>query len=226
MSFGQYVAENNLSPDDQAYKDKIPMIIYDKGKTNERGAAFVHDVQWYNPVNFNQTKPGEMEQVIAVTREMRGSVLGAKGKPVSITITSKRETTFEGLKLPQGTAISLQQANPTATITVATNINQLTIDGKNIVFDGQLANVKPFSENMAYDVRQTGRREGKPVYTAFPLTQPQLSDSSKSSIIMALKAFINAKNQNLLAGDKSVFLYRYKKCSRYSTILESVYVCS
>lgn len=204
MSFGQYVAENNLSPSDQAYKDKIPMMIYDKGKTNERGLAFVHDVQWYNPVNFNQSKPGEMEQAIKSTREMRQAVLDSN-KPVSITITSKRETTFEGLKLPQGTVISLKEANPEATITVATNINQLTQDGKNIVFDNQLMNTKPFSENMAYDVRQTGRRDGKPVYTAFPLTQPQLSDSSKSSIIMALKVFINSKNQNLLAGDKSVF---------------------
>ena len=205
MTFGQYVAENNLSPDSQAYQDKIPMVIYDKGKTNQRGVAFVHDTNWYNPINFNQTKPGEMEQAIKATREMRKAVMEAKGKPVSITITSKRETTFEGLKLPQGTQITLQQANPNTVITVATNINQLTRDGKNIVFEGQLANVKPFSENMAYDVRQTGMKDGKPVYTAFPVTQPALSDSSKMSITMALKVFVNAKNPNLLAGDKATF---------------------
>lgn len=205
MSFGQYIAQNNLSPEDQKYKDKIPMIIYDKGKTNERGVAFVHDVEWYNPVNFNQTKPGEMEQAIASTREMRDAVLGSKGKPVSITITSKRETTFEGLKLPQGTTVSLNDANPDAVITVAKNISELTKDGKNVVYQGELANVKPFSENMAYDVRQTGRKDDKPLYTAFPLTQPQLDSSSKSSIIMALKVFVNAKNTNLAAGDKTVF---------------------
>lgn len=205
MPFGQYVAENNLSPEDQKYKDKIPVIIYDKGKTNERGVAFVHDVEWYNPVNFNQTKPGEMEQAIKSTREMRDTVLGNKGKPVSITITSKRETTFEGLKLPQGNTVNLKDANPESIITVAKNINQLTKDGKNIVFEGELANTKPFSENMAYDVRQTGRREGKPLFTAFPLTQPQLDNSSKSSIVMALKVFINAKNPNLAAGDKAIF---------------------
>lgn len=205
MPFGQYVAERNLSPEDQEYKDKIPMIIYDKGKTNEKGVAFVHDVQWYNPVNFNQTKPGEMDAAIKATKEMRQAVLDSKGKPVGITITGKRETTFEGLKLPEGNKVTLQQANPDTTITVATNINQLTQDGKNIVFEGQLANVKPFSENMAYDVRQTGRKDGKPLYTAFPVTQPPLSDSSRMSIIMALKVFVNAKNQNLVAGDKAVF---------------------
>lgn len=205
MTFGQYIAEKGLTPDSQDYKDKIPMIIHDKGKTNERGVAFVHDVQWYNPVNFNQTKPGEMDQAIKATREMRQAVIDNSGKPVSITITSKRETTFEGLKLPQGTQITLQAANPNTSITVATNINQLTKDGKNVVYEGQLANVKPFSESMAYDVRQTGTKDGKPLYTAFPVTQPPLSDSSKMSITMALKVFVNAKNPHLAAGDKAVF---------------------
>jgi hypothetical protein len=205
MSFGQYVAQNNLSPEDQEYKDKIPMIIYDKGKTNERGIAFIHDTQWYNPINFNQSKPGQMEQAIKSVREMRQAILDAKGKPVSITVTGKRETTFDSLKLPQGNQITLKEANPDTTIAVAININQLTKDGKNIVFEGQLNNTKPFSENMAYDVRQTGMKDGKPTYTAFPVSQPPLSDLTKSSILMALKVFVNAKNQNLQAGDKSVF---------------------
>lgn len=204
MPFGQYVAEKNLTPDMQEYKDKIPMIIYDKGQTNQKGVAFVHDVQWYNPVNFVQSKPGEMEAAIDSTREMRQAVLDS-ARPVAITITSKRETTFEGLKLPQGTKISLKEANPETTITVAKNIQELTVDGKNIVFDGELMNVKPFSPNMAYDVRQTGRRDGKPVYTAFPISQPQISDLTKESINMALKVFVNAKNNGLPAGDKSMF---------------------
>ncbi len=104
-----------------------------------------------------------MEQAIKTTREMRDTFLSSQGKPVSITITGKRETTFEGLKMPKGTTLSLKEANPNAELTVALNINQLTKDGKNVVFDGELMNVKPFSENMAYDVRQTGRKEGKPV---------------------------------------------------------------
>lgn len=207
IPFGQYVAERNLKDTDQEYKDKIPMIIYDKGQTNQRGVAFIHDVQWYNPANFLQTKPGEMEQAIKTTREFRDEVLEAKGKAVGITITAKRETTFDGLKLPSGQHITLREANPQSTITVAmsTDANDITSDGKNRPFEGQLMNFKPLVKGFAYDVRQTGRKDGKPVYTAFPLTQPQLSDLSKSSINWALKVFVNTKNPNLTAGDKQVF---------------------
>lgn len=205
ITFGQYVIQNNLTPDMQAYKDAIPMIIYDKGRTSDKGVAFIHDVSWYNPVNFNATRRGEMEEAIQATREMRDEVLKSNGKPVGITITSKRETTFSGLKVPDGKTISLKQANPTATITVAKGIDTLTVDGKNPIFDGQLMNTKPFAEGLAYDVRQTGRRNGEPVYTAFPLIQPELDDVTKDSIILVLKAFINAKNPGLSNGDKAVF---------------------
>lgn len=218
ITFGQYVAERNLTPDMQEYKDKLPMIIYDKGKTNQRGVAFVHDVQWYNPLNFLQSRPGEMEAVIKSTREMRQEVIDANGKPVGITITSKRETTFDGLKLPSGQHISLKEANPQATIAVAKNIEQVTTDGKNIAFEGELANVRPLMENMAYDIRQTGKREGKPIYTAFPLTQPALSDASKTSINLALKVFVNAHNPYLSAGDKAIFDSAYNQILATSNI--------
>lgn len=207
ITFGQYVRERNLQDTDQEYKDKLPMIIHDKGQTNQRGVAFVHDVQWYNPANFLQSKPGEMESAIKTTREFRDEVIEAKGKPVGITITAKRETTFDGLKLPSGQHITLREANPQSTITVAmsTDANDITSDGKNRPFAEQLMNFKPLVKGFAYDVRQTGRKEGQPVYTAFPITQPQLSDLSKSSINWALKVFANAKNPFLTAGDKQEF---------------------
>lgn len=207
IPFGQYVSERNLQDSDQEYKDKIPMIIHDKGQTGQRGVAFVHDVQWYNPANFLQSKPGEMESAIKTTREFRDEVINAKGKPIGITITAKRETTFDGLKLPSGQHITLKEANPQSTITVAmsTDANDITSDGKNRPFAEQLMNFKPLVKGFAYDVRQTGRKDGAPIYTAFPLTQPQLSDMAKSSINWALKVFINSKNPFLTAGDKQEF---------------------
>lgn len=204
IPFGQYVAERNLQPTDQEYRDKIPMMIYDKGKTTGRGLAFVHDVQWYNPMNFNQTKPGEMKSAIDDTRAMREEVLKAGNRPIDITITGKRETTFDGLRLPDGQHITLKEANPETQITVAKSMNELTMDGKNLAFQNQLMNTKPFIPGLSYDVRRTGTKDGQPMFTAFPILQPALSTEAKSSINLALRVYVNAQNPALSGLEKAL----------------------
>jgi hypothetical protein len=199
VTFGEYVAANNLSPNSQEYKDKLPMIIYKKG-SNDKGVAFVHDIGWYHPLRFHQEFKDSMEKAIASTREIRDAVIAGNGE---VVITSKRQTTFAGLKTKQGTDVTLREANPQTKLTVA-KADGLYIgkDKNDRVYpndDSVLMNdpaKKPFMVDAIYDVRRYGTKDGKESFMAFPVIKPKLDDISKATVLQAINIYANRANQD------------------------------
>lgn len=194
MTFGEYVAKNNLKPTDQEYQDKLPIIIYGSAP---KGVAFIHDVGWYNPVNFNIQFKGDMEKAIANTREIRGAVISSKANSVPITITGKRQTTFAGLKTKEN--ISLREANPETQLTVALTTDSLSTSSKNTVFPNdntKLQRNSPFRIGAIYDVRRYGLDAGVRTYQAFEVIKPKLDEVSRSSVLQSIFIYASQKNQN------------------------------
>lgn len=205
IPFGQYVAEKGLTPQDQEYKDKIPMVHYLKGVDNGgKGIFFVHDTQWYHPARFNQEFADDMSKAIASTREIRDEVLAnhINGKGTSATITSKRQTTFEGLKTPllgDGTTnrqlITLQEANPQTKLTIAASSDTLTDDkdgGKVLFQDGKkvLINTKfGWTKGQIIEVRRFGLKDGAETYIANPIFRDKLDEESRLSVLQAINIY-------------------------------------
>lgn len=195
MTFGEFVAKNKLSPSDQEYQDKIPMIHYTDGV--EKGLSFVHDIGWYNPVNFNIQFKGDMEKAIANTREVRKAVLDNKGNNTSVTITGKRQTTFAGLKTKEN--ISLREANPQTQLTVALTTDSLSTSKKNTVFpnnDTKLQRNSPFKIGAIYDVRRYGLDAGVKTYQALEVIKPKLDEISRSSILQSIFIYASRNNKD------------------------------
>lgn len=193
IPFGQYVAENNLSPDMQEYQDKIPMIIY--SPDNAKGLSFVHDVDWYNPVNFNNEFPEDMEEAINNTRGIRTEVLGDSKNHTEAIITGKRQTTFSGLKLKKGEEITLKEANPESILTIAKS-NGLILNQSNTkkLFednDNVLVNTEAFKSGDIVDVRRYGLKDGKKTFIGFKVIRPKINEQAKTSVIQAITAYAN-----------------------------------
>lgn len=198
ITFGQHVSQNNLSPSSQEYQDKIPIIIYRKGvPTTEKGVAFVHDIGWYTPNNFNQASPNEMLQAINSTRDIRKQVLNSPSKSTTGKVTSKRQTTFSGLKVK--TPVTLRQGCPDAVITVVggdyKNGNATLSDTKgNIAFptnEKRLTNSKPFLfDGQVVDVRRFGTdSEGVNTYVALHTNRTSLDNEAIESIVRAITIY-------------------------------------
>lgn len=198
MTFGQYVAEKNLSPDSQEFRDKIPMIMYRKGSpTTEKGLAFVHDIGWYHPLRFNQDKKDDMENAIANTRAIRDEVLTDKGNKTEVVITGKRQTTFAGLKTKKDETISLREANPETKITVALTTDSLSTGKGLTAFPNngtELVNNSPFKVGQVLEVRRYGMKGGVKTFIAFPVFRPKLDEVSKVSVIQAVNIYANRSN--------------------------------
>ncbi len=204
ISFGQYVAERGLTPDMQEYQDKIPMIHYLNNYDNGgKGVFLVHDVGWYHPIRFDKDKPEEMQKAIDATREIRKEVLNSKTNKVPATITGIRQTTFEGLKLPVGSEMTLREANPQTTFTVvlrdAKDPQNLFIS-KNTPFASTtktLLNNKPFSNiGQIVEVRRFGKKDGVPTYVGYPVIREKLSSIAKTSIIQAITIYAGQANRD------------------------------
>lgn len=198
MTFGQYVAEKGLSPNDQEYKDKIPVIIYDKdAKSGDKGVAFVHDIGWYHERRFNANNAEEMKQAIAATREVREAVQTGETR---IVITENRPTTFDPFKTknkgtkenPNYEFIPLKDANPQAKIVVALNTEQITENGKDpILEDNQNTIIRnvPLIPGFIYDVRRVGMKNGKKAWAIFEISRPPISGEIKTTITQALNIY-------------------------------------
>lgn len=199
MSFGQYIAENNLDSNSQEYKDKIPIIIYSgDSKLGDKGVAFVHDIGWYNYTNFNQASSEQMREAIANTRAIREEILNSRNMSTTGKVTNKRETTFNGLKTKE--PITLREANPETMLSLASSDKFSAIIGKtgetfpnnNAVF----INSKPFQYNgQILDIRRYGvDSNGKPTYVALPVLRSKLDEQAITSIIQAITIYANRNN--------------------------------
>jgi hypothetical protein len=199
ITFGQYVAEKNLSPSDQEYQDKIPMIIYRKGApSTEKGVAFVHDIGWYHPLRFNQEKKDDMANAISNTRGIRTAVLATENNITPIIITEKRQTTFAGLKTKPNENVSLREANPQTQITIALTTDSLSTNKKEVVFPNNssvLINRSPFNVGDAYEIRRFGSKDGQQSFVALPILRPKLDEQARVSVLQAINIYGNRSNQ-------------------------------
>lgn len=197
ITFGQYVAENNLSPSDEAYQDKIPMVIYPDNNST-KGVSFVHDIGWYHPLRFNQEKKDDMEKAIANTRRIRKEVLMSSTNSVSAVVTSKRQTTFEGLK-SKGQLYSIKEANPQAKLMIAMSTDSLTVAKGQTSFPNNnsvLVNNSPFNVGQILDVRRYGREEDKETFIALPIFRDKITKDVKDSILQVINIYANRSNTN------------------------------
>lgn len=204
MSFADFLAKREkelgypLTPDMQEYKDKIPMIIYD---SDGDGVAFVHDIGWYNPVSFNEVSPGQMEEAIANTRNIRDEVLTSNNREVGITVTGKRETTFAGLKLDNSKPmISLNEANPQTTLVIADRLGRLKRNSKDY-FENEnkvIINTREYKAGRVYDVRRFGSdAQGRKTYIALRVSHPSISEDIVNSVSEAVALYLNQYNKNI-----------------------------
>lgn len=207
MTFGQYVSTHNLSPTSQEYQDKLPMIIYRRGAAStEKGVSFVHDIGWYHPIRFNQDKKGDMEEAISNTRAIRKAVIDNKNS-ANIIITSKRQTTFSGLKTKPNETVTLREANPQTQLTVALTSDSLSTSNKITVFPNDNTKLinspfKPFKVGQVLDVRRYGKKNGIKTFVALPVLVPKLDEISKSSVAQAINIYANRSNKDTSIRDK------------------------
>lgn len=208
MKFGDYVTLHKLTPDMQEYKDKLPMVIYKKGATtNEKGAAFVHDVGWYHENRFDVNYPEEMKEAIANTREIRKAVVANNN--TSITITENRPTTFDPFKTkilgktdkgePIYEFIPFSQANPNATFAIGLNSTELTQNNKTAIFNDDEniilnSGTEKFEKGKVYELRRVGWKEGKKAWNWFHITPQLVSNDVQQTLLQAIKVYANQKN--------------------------------
>lgn len=198
ITFGQYVAENELTPFDQEYIDKVPIIIYSKNwKVGDKGVAFVHDIGWYHPLRFHQEYQDSMEDAINKTRAIREAVINSNSVP--IIITGKRQTTFSGLKTKPNETVTLREANPDTQLTVALTTDSLSTSKSNRIFPNDetvLVNNSPFGIGQVFDVRRYGRKGDKKSFIALPVIKPKLDELSRSTVLQTINIYANRSNQN------------------------------
>lgn len=220
ITFGQYVAQNNLNPNDQAFKDKFPMIIFDPSRP--KGLAFVHDIEWYNNIKFLQTAPEEMAKAIENTRRIREEVLSnGVTKPTTITITGKRQTNFDGLKTkvisttengePIYEMITLKDANPETTFgLVMGNVNPDSVFvGKNQKFQNdnrKIGNSREYKYvGEPLEIRRFGTEGGIPTYNAYPIFREPLDQDASGSILRAMNIYATQNAADLDAPTKAKY---------------------
>lgn len=192
---------------------KIKSREFDLNK--RKGLAFVHDIQWYNAVNFLKTAPEKMRKAIDNTRKIREAVIIGDDNGVSISILEKKPTTFDLFKTrnlgtedkPQYEYLPFGQAAPQARLLIAKGANNLGNNIKNS--DGDWVNEFENNENTlirlldykighVYDVRRAGWKDGKKAWYAFQVTPQTITEQIKTSIATALFVFINRNNLSLI----------------------------
>lgn len=185
--------ELGLDPNSVEYAEKVPMLIYDE---DGDAVAFVHDTGWYHPSRFSEDTQGDYLVAQENTRALRQQVL-ANGGESSAIIKEKRETTFEGLKIPKDRPmVTLEEANPESVVVVCnSNLTLKTGPGTKDTFNGVLHNKKELRPGMAYDVRRYGMdADGNPTYIALPVTHTPISQDAVTTIALALDIYLNQHN--------------------------------
>lgn len=211
ISFGQWVAQTKINgrpvtPEDQEYQDKIPMIHYIKGApTTQKGVSFVHDVGWYHPLRFNQNKREDMDLAIANTREIRRAVIANPKNSEDVVITKIRQTTFAGLKTKlispgKYEQIPLKEAAPHTQFVISKGVDPQALEASyNIPFVNNkrvLLNSTPVKKGKIYDVRRYGKIDGVDTYQAFPVFRDKIDEISRSSVLQAINIYANRTNPN------------------------------
>lgn len=196
IPFGQYARENNLTPDMKEYQNKIPMIIYDD---EGDGVAFVHDADWYHPIRFNETVVGQLVEARQNTVDIRNQV-NSKGS-ANIVITSKRNTTFEGLVIDENKPlITINEANPQSVLAIADSLGNLRINEKDNFSNASrvLINKKSFTPGRVYDIRRFGRnQDGTKTYVALPVHHPKINQESLQTINEVIGLYLNQFNPTI-----------------------------
>lgn len=192
VKFGQL----NLTPGTQEYVDKIPIIAYSEDGTP---VAFVHDAGWYHESRFKETQPGQLQEAKANLREYREAVASSPNLEAKGEVVEKRETTFEGFKIPEDKPlVTLQEANPDSVIAVVDSTGKL-IDSTGKEFKGILHNTEEnFNVGHTYDIRRYGAdSEGNPTYIVLPVFTSKLSEESQGTIHKVLEIYLNQLNRNV-----------------------------
>lgn len=197
ISFNEYVISNKLSPEMQAYKDKVPMIIHDG--TND--LSYVHETDWYNKLNVadDVTRDAALKNL----RNVRENVLNNNNK---IVVTNKRNSSFEDLvindkSIPVDQLPSIMDAFPNSIIGVSSSNGLIKINsGKegDIFFNGILRNKETIEKNKPYDIRLHSYEmiDGKltPIYIALNVMKDnkgiQNNEEVKESILGAINIFL------------------------------------
>jgi hypothetical protein len=181
-----------LVPGTPEYAEKVPMLIYDE---DGDPVAFVHDPEWYHPSRFSEDTEGDYLIAQENTRAIRRNVMSNGGTATAV-IKDKRETTFEGLKIPQSKPmVTLQEANPESKVAIFDGSNLRTGKGPNDILNIRLHNKKELQKGFAYDVRRYGLDdEGNPTYIALAVTHNPISKDVLTTISQALHVYLNQHN--------------------------------
>lgn len=186
-TFGQWMKDNNVEPNSPEFFEKVPMIAYDQ---DGEGVFFVHDTDWYNPVNVGfKDDPAKQFEVIQEAktnlRDFRNSF--QKSSEVEIEITEKRPGTWRQINKDES-PLTLNQANPQSQLALANDQGELILEGKEVFEKGDrvLINKKEFSRGHIYDIRQTGKNE----YIAFEVLRNKLSTESITTVNNLVEAYL------------------------------------
>jgi hypothetical protein len=195
VTFSSWARNKGLTPADSEWQDKVPMVIKDT-ETGE-AVAFLHDVEWYNPVTTAfKEEPDVQEDLIdeaqTLVREVRARV--RDNGSATIEVTKKRIGTI--VKTPEDSILTLAEANPQTTLTIFNGEVLQGADG--IVFDPEdlLNKDENFKFGHAYDVRP-GTNEGE--FMAFPVLRdtvdPAFVETIYQSALIYLDGFAKQKQE-------------------------------
>ena len=182
-SFGLWASERGLSDSDQAYWDKIPMVVKD---SDGDAVAYIHDTEFYNT---SRTVESVIPKAIENARALRNKVR-SQGK-VSIEVVSK--SVGQIVKIPTDQdPITLNQADPTSTIVIPKSNGDLQMGKES--FEGTLVNKKDLTTGYTYEARKVGKGE----YMALPVFREKLSDDSVRTVTKILNTYLKRDNPKLV----------------------------
>lgn len=197
ISFRKWLQKYGVEIGSKEYWDKIPIIAVSK---DNEGIFFVHSTDWYNPINVIDNSKENDGKVIQEGKEnlsyLRNRIKNEK--EINIEIKTKKPGAWKSVETP----ISLEEANPTTTLGLATfEGNIRTYDeegfaGKTLEEQSKtLDNSKDFTPKVGhiYDIRKGTTKDS---LIALEVLRDKLDEKTVNNLSWIIKIHLDKYNKN------------------------------
>lgn len=183
-----YKAVNNITEGSEKYIKHVPIAV-----VNEQGntISFLHDTNWINEDNVQDTKEGLKKQVEDLIKIREYIVTN---KEVTTTITSKSFGVFFKPKDNKVKPVSEMMQDPNLIIAYDRGAGLLETS-RGTQFKGKVVNST--NKGRTYTIVQVGLENNEPVYMALPVLQSKVNKEIVSTLVEATRAYLTG-DQNII----------------------------
>lgn len=194
----------NLDPESEEYLHNVPILIYDPRDPEKKPLGYIHNISWYNNINFSQQETDARDLAIENTLKIRRAALQArnKGNRAKIKIIENRFTTFEPFKISAQEGQEgkysfkpLSEVSPQSKIVIVGRGGQIFSPDSDVpMFQNEnevlIADQDAeYQEGSILDLRYAGTINGKKHYVAFKITPMPLTQEARETVKWAMYAF-------------------------------------